>query len=199
MKNGRLRALWVIGGAALFALLSQAEVYPLNSWNHVSLGMLAMAVCCLEAGAVAGGLAGGLGQLLYYGWYYHLDWTLLLRLGPRFMGMALGTAAAGLLLGALFHITNAWEKWTLRLLLNLAAALLASAAGLWLISSLADAFLQGYSLQMALWRNRDWFVYNGAMVMASVPVAMILHPLLNSIRPVSAEEAWKRESEQKKG
>ena len=184
------RALWTLLGVIMFAglsLIDEHEIVRLAEeflgvhleWMapyRLSLGFLLVPAFAYIFGAVSAALVGSLGLLVYWVLYDHLDWEWFLQFLPRMLGMALGAAALGLALGALFRVARQWEGRWVRLLLSLAAAVVACALGLWLVTSLVDSQLLPYSFQMTLRRNQGWALQNGALVLLGVPVGMAVRP-----------------------
>ena len=187
MKNTLIRIMWLAVGIGLFACLSRMDAVFPPTGARMFLGFLVLTVYCCAFGPYAGGIVGGLGQTLYFLLYYDWNWDFLARLFPRILGPVLGVAWTGLILGALCLFTQKWENLALRLLLNLACAVIASAFGLWLSTSLVDTHALNQSLSMALRRNQNWFIANGAVLAAGVPLGMLLRPLLRWASPSSGE------------
>ena len=174
MKRTLSKALWIIAAIALFAFLSEIIIDPTFSSAPLYPAFLLLTVVCYFLGPMAGAIVGGVGWLAHFLMYFHFHWDVLARVFPRFIGPVIGAAAAGLTLGLLFRLTRQFDSSIIRLLLNLAAVVLSSALGFWLVTSLVDAAAQGWSLQTAIRRNMDAFVSNGLMLLAGVPLAMAL-------------------------
>ena len=183
MKKNSVKALWILAAIALFALMAEVSADPVLGSAPLYPVFLVLTVVCFFLGPLAGCIVGGVGWLIHFLMYFRFHWDVLQRVYPRFLGPVAGAAAAGLLLGFMFQLTRSFDSAPLRLLLNLAAAVLASAVGFWLVTSLVDMALQGYSLRMAIHRNMDAFAANGLMLLAGVPLAMILEGPVKKIAP----------------
>ena len=207
MKDALKRGAIALAAIVLFAALSMAKLEPRLAYEGAALGFLVLPLVCCCLGPAAGCAVGGAGQALCWLFHYDMHWSILERLWPRLLGAILGSAAAGLILGALFLVTRQWEQPVLRILLGLAAAIAAAAAGLWLIRSLVDTQMMGFSLQNALRRNMDVFQINGAFLAAGVLPALGAYRILRKTAPwlcgadaeAQAEYTWENGKEEKHG
>ena len=165
-------------GIALFVALSLCLQVPVFENYYLCLGYVVMAVYCYSFGIMAGTISGTLGVILY----------CLLINGLRGMpGWALGNVAIGLILGSAFRMTKKLNQPILRTAINIAAIVIAVAAGILLIKSLTECLLYAQPMAVRIAKNVYAFVADIAVLIVSLPICVLLDGTVKKMFPKLAK------------
>lgn len=165
-------------GTALFVALSMCLQVPVFENYYLCLGYVVMAVYCYSFGTINGTIAGTLGVVLY----------CLVINGLRGMpGWALGNIVIGICLGLTFRATKKMKNLTFRTLLNIAAIVIGTGAGILGIKSLTESILYSQPFIIRVGKNIYAFVADIVVLIISLPICMTLDKTARKLFPKLAK------------
>ena len=166
-------------GIALFVALSMCLQVPVFENYYLCLGYVVMAVYCWSFGAVSGTVVGTLGVVLY----------CLVINGLRGMpGWALGNIVIGVCLGLTFRASRRLKRLSLRTLLNIAAIVVGTAAGILGVKSVTESFLYAQPFLVRAGKNASAFIADVVVLIVGLPVCMALDKVLRRMFPKLVSE-----------
>lgn len=161
-------------GIALFVVLSLCLQVPVFENYYLCLGYVVMAVYCFSFGALSGTVVGFFGVVLY----------CLVISGMRGMpGWALGNIVIGTTLGQMFKRTKDMKSSVLRLLIECAMIVFASALGILVVKSETECLLYSQPFFVRAAKNTSAFVADCVMLVISLPICRIVDPYAEKIFP----------------
>ncbi|MBQ6322509.1 MAG: ECF transporter S component, partial [Lachnospiraceae bacterium] len=154
-------------GIALFVVLSLCLQGPVFENYYLCLGYVVMAVYCYSFGTLSGTIVGFFGVVLY----------CLVISGMRGMpGWALGNIVIGTTLGQMFKRTRDMEPSVLRLLIESAVIVFATALGILVVKSETERLLYSQPFLVRTAKNTSAFIADCMMLVISLPICRIVDP-----------------------
>ena len=161
-------------GIALFVVLSLCLQVPVFENYYLCLGYVVMAVYCFSFGALSGTVVGFFGGVLY----------CLVISGMRGMpGWALGNIVIGTTLGQMFKRTRDMEPSVLRLLIESAVIVFATALGILVVKSETERLLYSQPFLVRTAKNTSAFIADCMMLVISLPICRIVDPYAKRVMP----------------
>ena len=161
-------------GIALFVVLSLCLQVPVFENYYLCLGYVVMAVYCYSFGTFSGTVVGFLGVILY----------CVVISGLRGMpGWSLGNIVIGIALGFLFKMTRTRKSTVLRLTIEIAVIIAATAMGILVVKSETESLLYAQPFLIRAGKNMSAFIADSAMLIISLPICRILDPYADRIMP----------------
>ena len=161
-------------GIALFVVLSLCLQVPVFENYYLCLGYLVMAVYCYSFGTFSGTIVGFLGVILY----------CLVISGMRGMpGWSLGNIIIGAALGLTFKATRRMKSHVLRLIIECAVIVAATALGILVVKSETESLLYTQPFLVRVAKNTTAYIADCAMLIISLPICRILDPYARRILP----------------
>ena len=161
-------------GIALFVVLSLCLQVPVFENYYLCLGYVVMAVYCYSFGTLSGTVVGFFGVVLY----------CLVISGMRGMpGWALGNIVIGTTLGQMFKRTRDMEPSVLRLLIESAVIVFATALGILVVKSETERLLYSQPFLVRTAKNTSAFIADCMMLVISLPICRIMDPYAERVMP----------------
>ena len=161
-------------GIALFVVLSLCLQVPVFENYYLCLGYVVMAVYCYSFGTLSGTVVGFFGVVLY----------CLVISGIRGMpGWAFGNIIIGTAIGEMFKRTRDMKSSVLRLLIECAVIVFATALGILVVKSETEHLLYSQPFIIRAAKNTSAFIADCMMLVISLPICRIMDPYAERVMP----------------
>lgn len=152
-------------GIALFVVLSLCLQVPVFENYYLCPGYVVMAVYCYSFGTLSGTVVGFFGVILY----------CVVISGLRGMpGWALGNIVIGVALGLIFKATRAMKSLALRIFVEIAVIVAATALGILVVKSETECLLYAQPFLIRAAKNMSAFIADCVMLVISLPICRIV-------------------------